>query len=412
MTFIPRLFAAAALLGLAAPAFAQNNLSIPELSSRDAAGKTVLTLRQIDVADTNLSREELVKLLSAETPEAESVALAARLKASRLSIGGATVDGEDGKLTLGQMEARGIDKGRFAQAVLSGFSGEFKNAGGGGSLTGRKLQLEQGDFGPLLNAVQTKNFDAAGFQVASISWDGFESAFSDPDTPAGAPGGNLIKVSLRGLTMTTEFNGGAPVRSKGEASGFVFDPPPASEMGKGLRAFGYERLEVAVAGAGRYDPAGQRLVLEDYSVASPQAGRLSVAGDMSGVDPAALSSGDASQRGLALLGASVESLKVGFSNDGLVEKSFAFAAAKQGKSPAALRSEVSAMAVQLLPLLLGGDPQSLSLAQGVQSFLANPRNFSLSLKARGAPVPLARLASIRDPQTFFALVEVSLKVNQ
>ena len=203
-----------------------------------------------------------------------------------------------------------------------------------------------------------------------------------------------------------------PVSSKGELAGLLFDPAPASELGRGLRSFGYERIEVGMSGAGRYDPTSQRLVLQDYTISSPQAGRLSLAGEVSGMDAGALSSGDATRRGMALLGASVEGLKVGFVNDGLVEKSFAFAAARQGRSPAALRAEGSAMAGQLLPLFLAGDPQSLPLAQAVQAFLSDPKNVTLTMKARGAPVPLARLGSIRDPMTFLALVNVTLVANQ
>ena len=70
------------------------------------------------------------------------------------------------------------------------------------------------------------------------------------------------------------------------------------------------------------------------------------------------------------------------------------------------------MAGQLLPLFLAGDPQSLPLAQAVQAFLSDPKNVTLTMKARGAPVPLARLGSIRDPMTFLALVNVTLVANQ
>jgi hypothetical protein len=48
----------------------------------------------------------------------------------------------------------------------------------------------------------------------------------------------------------------------------------------------------------------------------------------------------------------------------------------------------------------------------VQSFLANPRNFTLVLKARGVPVPVAQLGAIHDAPTFLALVEVQLSANQ
>ncbi|MDB5544877.1 MAG: hypothetical protein JWO64_2026 [Hyphomicrobiales bacterium] len=404
----------AAFLFVAAPAIAQNNVSLENLTSRAKDGKTVLNLPRVDVVNTNLSRGEVAQLFSSDALDSQTLALAARMTADKVTISGAALEGDGAKISLGAFEAAGIREGHFAKITLDGFSGTFSGKGGagGGSITGRALLMENGNFAPVIAAIQTNNLEAAAFQVGRVVWSGFSGAFTDSETPAGAPGGNQIKVSLQGLTVDSQYSGNTPVSGKVEAVGLVLDPTPSSEFGKGLRAFGYERVELGLSGAGRYDAATQKLVLEDYTITSPQAGRLSLSGEMSGIDAAALSSTDATQRGLALLGSSIEGLKLNFVNEGLVDKGFAFAAAKQGKSAAALRSEVSSMAVQLLPLLLGGDPQSLSLAQSVQTFVTTPRNFSLSLKARGAPVPVARLSAIRDPATFLALVNVSLSVNQ
>ncbi|MDB5643614.1 MAG: hypothetical protein JWN07_2931 [Hyphomicrobiales bacterium] len=407
----------AALVGsllLAGPAVAQNRVVIDKVTSREASAKNDVTVSGVEVVNTNLSSDEVTKLLSADTPNDQLLALALKMTADSLKIGGVTVQGEMSKVLVGPFEASSVDKGRFARAMLSDFSVNYTEKGQptGGVLTGRKLDMKRGNLGPFLAALQSGKFESASFQVGDVAWDGFDGSFTDSQTPADAPGGNQVKVSLRGLTASTEYAGDTPVSSKGEASGFTFAPAPASELGKGLRSFGYERLELGVSGAGRYEPASQRLVLQDYTITSPSAGRLSLSGEVSGVDPAALASGDATRRGMALLGASVEGLKLNFVNEGLVEKSFTFAADKQGKTPAALRSEVSAMAGQLLPLFLAGDPQSLPLAQSVQTFLTTPKNFTLTLKARGAPVPLARLGTIRDPMTFLALVNVTLVANQ
>lgn len=404
----------AAFLFVASSAHAQNNVSLENLESRAKDGKTVLNLGRVEIVNTNLSRGEIAQLFSSDAVDSQALALAARMKADKVTISGAAVSGEGAKIALGPFEATGIREGRFAKITLDGFIGTFpdKAGVGGGSITGRALLMENGNFAPVIAALQTSNFEAAAFQVGRVVWSGFDGAFNDSETPAGAPGGNQIKVSLQGLTMDTQYSGNTPTSGKVDAVGFVLDPTPSSEFGKGLRAFGYERIELGLSGAGRYDAATQKLVLQDYTVTSPAAGRLSLSGEMSGVDAAALSSVDSGQRSMALLGSSIEELKVVFVNEGLVDKGLAFAAAKQGKSPAALRSEVSSMAVQLLPLLLGGDPQSLSLAQSVQTFVTTPRNFTLSLKARGTPVPLARLGAIRDPQTFLALVNVTLSANQ
>jgi hypothetical protein len=404
----------AAFLFLAAPAFAQNNVSLENLTVRAKDVNSVLNIARVDVVNTNLSRAEIAQLFSGDAGSDQGLALAARMRADGLKMSGATVTGEGANVSFGPFEAAGLREGRFAKLMLDGFTIAFsdKEKGSSGSFKARALMMENGNFAPVIAALQTGNLEAAAFQVGRVVWSGFDGAFTDSETPASAPGGNQIKVSLQSLTMDSQYSGNTPTSGKFDAVGLVLDPTPASEFGKGLRAFGYERIELGLGGAGRYDAAAQKLVLQDYTITSPQAGRLSLSGEMSGVDAAALSSVDSSQRAMALLGSSIENLKIAFVNEGLVDKGFAFAAAKQGKSEAALRTEVASMAVQLLPLLLGGDPQSLSLAQSVQTFVNTPRNFSLSLNARGTPVPLARLGAIRDPQTFLALVNVTLTANQ
>ena len=404
----------AAVLFLSGPAMAQNSFVIDTVTSRNEAAKGLMSVSGVEVVNTNLSREEVVKLLAADTPQDQIVSIALKMTADSLKIGGTSIFGETARVMIGPFTAEGLEKGRFAKVNLAGFSVVFsdKGMGASGNLTGRPLELKRGTITSFLTALQSGHFETASFHVGEIKWDGFDAAFTDTETPADAPGGNQVKLHLRSLSAVTDYVGDVPVSSTGALAGLLFDPAPASELGRGLRSFGYERIEVGISGSGRYEASSQRLVLQDYTISSPQAGRLSLAGEVSGVDAGALSSGDATRRGMALLGASVEGLKVGFVNDGLVEKSFAFVAARQGRSPAALRGEISAMAGQLLPLFLAGDPQSLPLAQAVQAFLSDPKNFTLTMKARGAPVPLARLGSIRDPMTFLALVNVTLVANQ
>lgn len=414
LRFTRRLALAAGLMLAAAPAFAQNNFSLQNLTIRDPDQKTTLVIARVEATNANLSQDELAKLFSNETADAERLAIASRLTADRILISGATISDAEAKVSLGDFEATGVDKGRFRKASLAGFHGDFTDPkkGGGGSVTGRPIELENGNLGPLLAAAQSNDLEAAAFQIGRVSWAGFDASFTDPDVSADAAGGNQTKVSLKSLTATTDYAAGAPLRSQGEATGFILEPAPSSEFGKGLRAFGYERLDLGFSAAGRYDPASRKLTIEDYTLNGAGAGRLSIAADLSGVDPAMLTASDSTQRLLAAASASVASLKVAFANQGLVEKSFAYAAAQQGKKPEALRKEASTMAAQVLPLLLGGDPSSLALAQSVQTFLANPKNFTLSLQARGEPVPLARLSAIRDPATFLALVEVRLEANK
>ncbi len=408
---LPRLFAIAASLSvLAAPALAQNNVVLENLESRAQDQRLVLNIARVEVANTNLSREDISKLFSVSTPAVEASAIAARLKADRLVVRGAVLAGEEDRLSFGPLEIAGVEQGRFAKASLGGFTASFSGKPTG-SITGRAVTMESGDLAPLIAALQVRKFGYTVIQIGRIVSEGFEGSFTDPDAPTASPGGNQIKIGLRAFNSATQFEKGVPIASRMEAVSLTVDPAPGSDFSKSLRAFGLERIEVGLTGQGRYDPVSRIFVLEDYSIASPAAGRLTFSGQLSGVDADALASLDAGRRGFALLGAGVDSLKIDFLNEGLVDKSFAYAAARQGKSPAALRAETSMMAAQLLPLLMGGDPQSLALAQALQTFLAAPKSFSMMLRARGSAVPLARLSAIRDPASFLALVEMNVRAN-
>ena len=148
----------AAFLFIGAPAFAQNNISLENLTARDKDGKTVLTLARVDVANTNLSRGEIAQLFSSHAGDSPGLALASRMTADKVTISGATLVSEGGKISFGPFEAVGIREGRFAKITLDGFTGAFSDkgsAGGGGSLTGRALLMENGNFAPVIAALQT-----------------------------------------------------------------------------------------------------------------------------------------------------------------------------------------------------------------------------------------------------------------
>jgi hypothetical protein len=233
--------------------------------------------------------------------------------------------------------------------------------------------------------------------MGRFDWRGFEASMVDPDVPANAPGGNVARVSLASLTGVTEYSGTVPLRMSGEARGILIELPPASAAGQQLKAFGYDRIELGFAAQATYDPGRRVLNLQEYSFSGVQAGKLSMGGVFTGIAPELLAGGDSAARERAGASAGIAELDLRFVDAGLANRAFAFAAASQGKAPAALQAETAAMA---------------GLAQSLQTFLRDPRSFTLKLKARGAPVPVARLSSIADPASFLALVEVTLLANQ
>lgn len=414
LSFVRPVIAAGLAALFCAPAFAQNNINLERLDIAGPGDSSTLSIEKVEVVNTNLSADEVRHLFSGRAKPEEALAATARMTAERLTIRGAVLAGDDGKISFGTFTATAIDKGRFKKAGLDKIEANIKSGGKSGEarVVSRPIEMENGDIGTLIAAAQKGDLESAVVLMGRFDWRGFEASMVDPDVPANAPGGNVARVSLASLTGVTEYSGTVPLRMSGEARGILIELPPASSAGQQLKAFGYDRIELGFAAQATYDPGRRVLNLQEYSFSGVQAGKLSMGGVFTGIAPELLAGGDSAARERAGASAGIAELDLRFVDAGLANRAFAFAAASQGKAPAALQAETAAMAGQLLPLLLGGDPSALALAQSLQTFLRDPRSFTLKLKARGAPVPVARLSSIADPASFLALVEVTLLANQ
>jgi hypothetical protein len=376
--------------------------------------KGVLRIARVEALNTNLSSDEIRRLLDTSADGKEALAMLMRFSADKFAISGASFSGDEGTMIFAPILATGIQKGRLERLICAGVDVDLKNIEGAGavSVKFKALEMEKADFAPLMSALTRGDAEIAGFRAERLVWGGFEASVPDADLSANAAGGNRIRVSLGKLISTNQYAGDTLVRSVGEIGNLVIELPPASEGGRTLAGLGYSKLDLSMSGEARYDAATRALVLENYILKGIQAGQLRLSGKFGNVDPALLGMAVPNEKLAALFLANVSELEIRFVNEGLVDNGFAFAAVQQGKSAAALRAETSALAVQFLPMLLGGDPSSLPLAQSVQTFLKDSKNFTLTLKSRGAPLPLGRLSAIGDPATFLALVEVTLKSNQ
>lgn len=404
--------ASVVVASLAGPAAAQNNVTLDNLRITMPEGKSTLTIPKVEVTDTNLSRDEVAQLFSSDLDKDRANTLATRMKAARFSIPEAALAGKEGRVTFGPFVATGIDQGRFEKAALSGFGGTFTDdKGEEGTVKSGPLELEGGNLASVLAAARSGDMAGATVQLGRISWSGFEASFADKDTAKTVPGGNRYTIKLGSLNAQTSYEGAVPLKSSGELKGFVIEPPKGSGFGKSLADFGLNRLDLGLAVEAAYDPNARVLSVKDYTISGVDAGALGLSGMFGSLD-AGVFTAVGPVRLKALFGGDVSQLQAKFVNRGLFEKALAYFAKQQKKTVDGLRAEWAAMSTQILPLLLGGDPASLSLAQSLQTFINDPKSLTISLKARGAPVPIAQLQAIRDPQTFLALVEVSAKANE
>ena len=388
-----------------APAWAQANVVLENLTADSE--KSTVAIKRIELVGTNLTQDEAKKLFSSATRQ-EAADLLAKFEAKQILIPETIVRQKDnqGGVTLRDFQANDVNKGKAARLSLAGVDGD------GVTDKGEKIGIKAG-------AVTVDNLDMAaaiaalkgadpmqGLTRASrISSNGFELTAPDKDTPATAPGGNIIKFSLGSLSVEQSYDGDAPTRSSVALNGIGVELPKASTGGAQLAAQGLDRLLANLHFGGAYDPARRSYTLDDFSLDADKIGSLRLRAELGGVDRQAFS-GSSQQRIAAFMGADASMLELRFVNAGVFEKVVAHFAKEQNKAPAALLAEWKAMAGVLPQMLLPGQDAGVKAGQAVGAFIDNPRSLTVSVKSKGTPLKMLELAGIKDPAAFLAKVNV------
>ena len=384
-------------------AFAQtNNFVLENITNK--SGKSTAVFPRIEVKGSNLSKDELTRLFSGAAPKEEAAQLAKKLQAESISIPEASVTAEEASATLQGFLATGVNAGKIASATLKGADGKGKSPGGDVVFHSNALTIEQWDVGNAINALNGAPMDGAG-SASKLEWSGFNATFPDPEVKADAQGGNLVKVSLGSLSGSGVYENGVPGAGKAEAKNLVIDPGKATKIGQALNAFGYSKLTLGMTAAGNYNNKTKIYSVDDFTIKSAEAGALGLKMALANIEPQTFTA-TRDARLAGMMAGALANLSLRFDNSGLFEKSVEFMAKQQKKSPDALRKEWSAMVTQFLPLVLGGDPAGLKLASGLASFIATPKNLTISLKAKGDPVPLTQFQEMKEPAAFLGKFDV------
>ena len=370
-------------------AFAQSaDVSIDSLKVSN--GTNSFELKGIVFAGSNLSTDEVTKLLSAGTPSADRTALAARLKATSATIAqitGAPTD--EGALSLQGLRAEGVDQGKIARLTVASADISIGKAGAEGTMHSGALTIDDADLTSLLKGLQDGSIASATPKATRMTWNGFDMSVPDKDTPADAPGGNFIKIRLGAMDAQSVYDGDFPQQSSGALRNLVIEFPKASTAAKELSAIGYDRVDLSVSWRGAFNATRKAFMLDDFTVSGAGMGSLGLRAEFGGVDAKALRSPE--DRAKAVLGLELASAEVGLTNSGLIDKAMAMFAQQQGKSVDDLKTEWAGMATGLLPSMLGGDPSMRPVASAIASFVRDPKSLAISVKGKSGPVKLTGL---------------------
>lgn len=398
-------------LFLAAPAaFAQTQtVTLDNHVIKNEKGGT-LTFQKIEVRNTNLNRDEVVKLFTPTTTKEERTALLKKMKAERVSIPTVRLEGKDGKGALNDFEASGIDAGKLAKFSIASLDAAGQDKSGNPiAIKSGPLLLEQGDFTSIVEAVTSGDPSNIQPKVGKLAWSNFDMTFVE-DGPKERVG--PIRIALGKLEMDNKYEGDVFRSGTSAVRNLVIEPGKNTKMARDLAPMGYDRLDLGMTTSGSYDPAKKSFVLEDWTISGAGAGSLQMKALVGSLDKSALS-GDRNAALAALIGADASKLELRFVNSGLFDKAVAFVGKMQNKQPAALRAEWSGMVGQILPAVLGGDPGALAVAGAVQKFIADPKNLTLVATPKaGGSIKFIDLANIKDPMAFSQKVKVEAAANK
>jgi len=417
MTFSPRPAHFALRLALAASlaiapagmAFAQSSdVNIDSLRFGD--GEEGVELKGVAFTGANLSRAEIGALLAVETPGDQRTALAARLKASSASVAQIIIGAPaKGPLIFTGLRAESIDQGKIRRLTLAGGEGGPTIQGDPASFRSGALTIDDIDVSTVLASLIKGSLLAAKPTVARLSWNGFEASFPDKDTPATAPGGNIINLRLAALDGQSIFEGGLPIKSAVALRNLVVELPKASEIARKLAEAGYERLDMSLTSSMAFNPAKKSLMIDDLTISGVGMGSVGLRAEFANIDPVLLT-GDPMAALAALMTIEFASTELSVTNDGLLDKALVMAAKEQGKKPDQLKKEAGAMVTQFTPMLLGGDPASLQVAAALGAFIRDPRSLSIKVSGKDGPLKFTDL-DFDQPMSILQELDITAAAN-
>jgi hypothetical protein len=401
--------AAALLAGVSSLAWPADSgdVTIDNLMFKSLDGDA-FTIAHVEFDNTNLSKDEIIQLLTPDTQADDARALAEKLKADRIAIPSVGILGADGsKIRLTGLVASHIDAGKIETLDLAAIEASGTEKGGALIVKSGALHLDGLNVAELLAEAGSPGADARPNTLGGMTLSGLDIVAPDPDN---APG-QSIHVAVGAIDVHNDYTGDTLKTSLSKIAGLVIEPSPGSDMGKTLAALGYARIALAMSVGLNYQAEAKTFALTDFTIDGVDMGSLGLTANFTDVGPE-LFGADNSGRLLAALGAGVAAVEIKLANGGLFEKALAFYAKQEGVTPDALRAQWSAVIGQSAPVMLGGSPAGLALAAEAQKFIAEPKTLSIAIKAKNGALKAGDFMAIGDPIAFAAKLDITAVANR
>ena len=149
-----------------------------------------LVVAHAEFVNTNLTKDEIERLLTPTTPGADERELLAKLKADQISIPSIAIDSLDSdqdsvKARLSDFVATGVDGGKIASLSVGGFEASGKDKDGPISMKAGALKVDGIDASAALSVTTAPEEALQKARVGALTWSGLD--FVGPDASETPP---------------------------------------------------------------------------------------------------------------------------------------------------------------------------------------------------------------------------------
>jgi hypothetical protein len=360
----------------------------------------VMTIKHAEFKGTNLSEDEIKKLLTPDTSSDDQTALMQKLKVGEMSIPQIDVaPKKGGAIHIHDITGSDIDSGKIGKFGFSGIDGEATDKDGPVSVKAGAFVMENADLADALGAAKDPKQISPLTHLGHVSWEGLD--FIVPDKDSGP--GKAIHVALGSIDIRNNYDGNILKDGATTLKGLLIEPSKGSEFANSLAILGYTRIELNARIAAHYDASAKKLSIDDFTIDGANAGAIGLKADFADVDPALFGVDQAARIG-AITGGAISAIEIKFVNAGLFEKSVTYFADQQKTSPDALKKQWADAAGQMLPAVLGGDPSALKVAA--------PTNLTIALHPKSGTFKFSDAMGAGDPMALISTIDIVAVANK
>ena len=349
---------------------------------------------------------------SAATPEQVTVALTKLLsedKGATFTLGEPTQS--DAGVVYNNVSIKSSDGGETKIAVLT-----FANPTVEGDTLSADSMLAENVSG----ANKGDKFAASSLELTAPVFTGKKEgnrvdAVSITDVSITQDGKAPVTIDSANLDLA-DYAADVPHAIDISVEGIDVDPATVDEggqLGARLKAIGYDKLTLGFYGSGSLDEANGDLVVREITIDGTDLGTITLAGTFGGLTADVIKELKQPNPPQDAFGkVTLKQASVYYGDASLAGRIIAEQAKQMGQEPAAFVSQITG-ALPLLLSAIGNQPFQDKLAQGLTTFLKDPKNLTITAKPAN-PIALMDIFSTSQtaPQTLPDVLKADVVVNQ